>query len=522
MPLIKRKNILKKILPDLPDIRFSDHIEESGELFFNMVKEKKLEGILAKNANSEYCIGRRTRDWLKIKTTSRQEAVIAGFTQPKGSRQKFGAVVLGVYENNSLVHIGHAGGGFTEERLDEVYSKLEPLKTKVNPFKTKIKTNTPVTWVEPKLVCEVAFSEWTDEGLLRQPVFLGLREDKDPKTVTKETAEDFEEEVSSKPVKKQKKESDLDMKKGGPSIEVIINRRKLKLTNLDKVYFPDEGFTKGDVINYYRKISKFILPYLKGRPESLNRHPNGINEESFYQKNVDGLPPDWVKTKGIYSEHNEKEITYMVCNDEATLVYMANLGCIEFNPWFSRVGTLDNPDYLVLDLDPEDIPFDKVVEAAYAVKNVLDTAGAKSFCKTSGATGIHIYVPLNAKYDYDVARNFAHLVAQIAHSRTSDFTSILRSPSKRQKKVYLDFLQNRTGQTLAAPYSLRPRPGAPVSTPLKWEEVKPGMDPKDFNIENTEERLKSTRDIFKGVLGPGINIEKCIKNLEGKSLRKRK
>jgi bifunctional non-homologous end joining protein LigD len=351
---------------------------------------------------------------------------------------------------------------------------------------------------------------------MRQPVFLGLREDKSAEKVVREkpvsSSSNKEENDQDATVNNMKSEERINSKEG----EIKINNRKLKLTNLDKLYFPDEGYTKGDVIEYYRKVSKYILPYLKDRPESLNRHPNGIKEEGFYQKDVADLPPDWVKTEKIYSEHNDKKIKYLVCNDEATLVYMANLGCIELNPWFSRVGSLDNPDYLVIDLDPEDISFDKVVETALVVKVVFDIAGADSYCKTSGATGLHIYVPLNEKYNYDVARDFAHLIANIVHDRTRAFTSLERNPAKRQKKVYLDYLQNRTGQTLAAPYSLRPKPGAPVSTPLKWEEVKIGLDPKDYNISNTMRRLGKTGDLFKKVLGKGINIEKCIANLERK------
>jgi bifunctional non-homologous end joining protein LigD len=521
IPLHKRKKLLKKLLLDIPNILFSDHIEEDGEVFYKAAEEKKLEGIIAKDGNSLYYPGKRTKDWLKIKTWKRQEAVIGGFTQPKRSRKKIGALVLGVYEGNDFIYIGHAGGGFTEEDLDEVYAKLEPLQRKTSPFKEEPETNTPVTWVKPELVCEVSFSEWTDEGLMRQPVFLGLREDKSAEKVVKEKP------VSSSPDKEEniKQDTEEDNKANNMKSEersnskegeITINNRNLKLTNLDKPYFPDDGYTKSDVIEYYRKVSEYILPYLKGRPESLNRHPNGIKEEGFYQKDVADLPPDWVATERIYSEHNDKKIKYLVCNDEATLVYMANLGCIELNPWFSRVENLDNPDYLVLDLDPEDISFNKVVETALAVKEVLDIAGTDCYCKTSGATGLHVYVPLNAKYNYDLAREFAQLIANIVHERTKDFTSIVRNPSKRQKKVYLDYLQNRTGQTLAAPYSIRPRPGAPVSTPLKWEEVKIGLEPEDHNISNTMRRLGQMGDIFKGVLGKGIDIEKCIKNLEKK------
>ena len=503
LPLIKRKEILKQVLPDdLKNIRFSDHIIGDGENFYKVAEERGLEGILAKRADSKYQLGKRSRNWLKIKTKKRQEAVICGFTQPKGSRDKFGSLVLGVYDEGELVYIGQAGTGFTDSRLKEIYSMLKPLVTNKSPFSQKIITNTPATWVTPKYICDVEFSEWTEEGLMRAPVFIGLREDKNIDDVIKEEAPDENE------------NEELITNKNTMDKEIKIGGKKLKLTNLNKIYFPDEGYTKGDLIEYYTKVSEYILPYLKGRPESLNRHPNGINGDSFYQKDVKDQPPEWVHVEKIYSEHNEKDINYLVCNNEATLIYLANLGCIEINPWFSRVENLNNPDYLVIDLDPEDISFDKVVDAALAVKEVLDAAGAKSYCKTSGATGLHIYVPLGAKYNYDVARDFAHLVAQFAHHKTRAFTSLERSPSKRQKKVYLDFLQNRPGQTLAAPYSVRPRPGAPVATPLKWSEVKIGLDPKHYHIKNILMRLSKTGDIFKDVLGKGVDIGKCIRKLE--------
>ncbi len=505
LPLLQRKKLLKKILPEIPNVIYSDHIIGEGVEFFKIAGQKELEGIVAKYKESRYQTGKRSKEWLKIKTKLRQEAVIGGFTKPKGSRKNFGALVLGVYEGKNLRYIGHTGGGFKDIELKDLYDKLKPLERKTSPFKEEPKTNTPVTWVKPELICEVTFSEWTGEGIMRHPIYLGLRKDKDPKQVVEEKAD--EEMQPKKGNKKPKKKSDK---------EVSIQKHNLKLTNLDKVYWPDEGYTKGDLIEYYKSVSKLILPYLKNRPESLLRHPNGINSKGFFQKDMDSLPPDWVDTKKIYSESNDKDINYFLCNDEASLIYLANLGCIEINPWFSRVGSLTNPDYTVIDLDPEDISFDKVVETALAVKKVLDKAGAKSFIKTSGATGMHIYIPLGAKYDFDVAKDFAHLIGTIVNNEIPDFTSLERSPSKRQKKVYLDYLQNRKGQTLAAPYSVRPRPKAPVSTPLKWEEVKVGLDPTQFTIKTIHKRLDKTGDLFEGILGEGINIEECIKNLGGK------
>jgi bifunctional non-homologous end joining protein LigD len=504
VPLLKRKEILKKILPQTHNIKYNDHIQGAGKDFYNAALERQLEGILAKEINSCYYIGKRCREWLKIKTKLRQEAVIGGFTKPKGSRDKFGALVLGVFSGEEFLYIGHAGGGFTQDNLEFIYLKLKPLITKNSPFKIPPKTNTPVTWVTPKLVCEVEFSEWTDEGAMRQPVFLGLREEKNPKEVVREkTGEEFE---------LKSLESEADERES----TIYISGKKIKVLNLDKIFWPEEGYTKGDLVEYYKKISKYILPYLKGRPESLNRHPNGIAEKSFYQKNVSQLTAEWLETTEIYSETNKKNVEYFICNDEASLIYLANLGCIEINPWFSRIGSIDNPDYAVIDLDPVEISFDEVVKTAIVTKDVLDKAKAKSFCKTSGATGLHIYIPFKAKYDYDIARNFTHLICRIINGRIPKITSLERNPDKRKGKVYLDYLQNRQGQTLAAPYSLRPRKNAPVSTPLMWDEVKAGLNPEKFNIKTIHKRLEKIGDIFSGILVEEISIESCLRNLENK------
>ncbi len=497
-PLADRKEILKNILPDIPGIRYNDHILNEGKAFFNLVVRKKLEGIIAKNIHSKYQINKRSGEWLKLKIKKRQKAVIGGYTKPKGSRSYFGALVLGAYnDKQELIYIGHTGGGFSEDDLKNIYKKLQPLERKTSPFKKKPGTNTPAAWVSPELICEVEFSEWTDEGLMRHPVFLGLREDKKSETVQIEIPH---EKINPEKILKGTKKASSD--------------KHLKLSNLDKIYWPDEGYTKGDLIDYYKKISKYILPYLKDRPESLLRHPDGIIGKRFFQKDISQLNTDWLKTEDIFSESNDKDITFLICNDEKTLTYMANLGCIEINPWFSRIGSLENPDYMVIDLDPEEIDFDKVVETALVVKEVLDEAGAESYCKTSGATGLHIYLPLGAKYNYDTAKDFAHIIAKLVYAKASKITSLERSPSKRKKKVYLDYLQNRKGQTLAAPYCVRPRPGAPVATPLEWKEVKQGLSPDDFNIKNIFKRLDKKGDLFKNVLAKGIDIKECLDNLQ--------
>lgn len=305
----------------------------------------------------------------------------------------------------------------------------------------------------------------------------------------------------------------MNPEKGKAEEEIIVNQHPVRFTHPDKVYWPEEGITKADLLHYYRKCSRYILPYLLDRPQSLHRYPDGIQKDGFFQKDVGTKIPDWLETAEIPLETETKKIRSLVCKDEASLVYMVNLGCIEMHPWLSRTGKLDNPDYLVLDLDPEGVKFREVVETALAVKKLLDRADAVSFCKTSGATGLHIFVPLKAKYDYDVAKNFAHLIARMVNAELPRLTSLERSPEKRRRKVYIDYLQNTKGQTVVAPYSVRPRPGAPVSTPLEWDELEPGLDPAKFTIETIFPRLKEKGDLFKKVLGRGVDIEAGLERL---------
>jgi bifunctional non-homologous end joining protein LigD len=287
------------------------------------------------------------------------------------------------------------------------------------------------------------------------------------------------------------------------------------LTNLDKIYWPKEGYTKGDLVEYYRKIAPLILPHLKDRPQSLNRHPNGIDGQSFFQKDVIGHLPRFVETRTIFSESADKSINYLVCQNEATLLYMANLGCIELNPWISRIHSLENPDYLVIDLDPDDPnPFAQVVEVAHETHRVLNDIGALSFCKTSGSTGLHICVPLGARWEYDTVREFAEEIARVVQARMPDITSVERTPAKRKGKIYLDYLQNRHGQTLAAPYCLRPRPHAPVSTPVHWNELTESLDPREFTIETVHKLLSKRGDLWKPMLNASIDLDACRRELQ--------
>lgn len=580
LPLWRRKQILQDSLPDHDVVRYSDHVEGHGIDLYIAARRQGLEGIIAKNMNSPYRINTRSKEWLKIKTHMRQEAVICGLTEARGGRKHFGALVLGLYnDDGELVYIGHTGGGFNTRSLKEVYDMLKPLKNDKMPFKEKPKTNMPVTWVKPKLVCEVSFQEWTEGGHMRQPIFQGMRIDKAAKDVRRESAEHTEnvrtvkanasehalrivhtksndragenpaekspakkktgkkapkkapkkaakktiagkKTAAKKKTAKTKKASKKDFKvipeiklEDGDDQVITVNGHELQLTNLSKIYWKKEKYTKLDLINYYRRIAPYIIPYLKDRPESLNRHPNGIDGKNFFQKDVGGKVAEWIPTVEVYSESNRKIIDYLLCQDEATLLYLANLGCIEINPWHSRVGSLEYPDYCLIDLDPHEISFDKVIEAARTVKKVLDELNIPAYCKTSGSSGLHICIPLGAKYDFDQSKTFAELLVSLVYDRIPSFTSLERSPSKRRRKVYLDYLQNRQTQTVAAPYCVRPRPGATVSTPLSWDEVKKGLHPSQFTIENIFDRLEKKGDIWKPVFGKGIDMEACLKRI---------
>ena len=426
LPLRERKNHLQVLLNALPSsiISYNDHILAKGIQFFAAAEKQHLEGIMAKQIDSSY-ESVRSHAWLKIKTHARQEALIAGFTEPRGSRKHFGALILGVYEKGKLRYIGHVGGGFDQSSLNALMKKMQPLITKKCPFKTPPETNAPVIWIRPELICEVSFAEWTHDNIMRQPIYVGLRSDKEPASVVKEEA------VSLKSAEKKT----LSTSKSSNEHSKKINAKgstKVQLTHLDKIFWPAEGYTKGDLIEYYREISPLILPYLKNRPQILHRFPNGIEADGFYQKNVDHQIPEWLPTVDI--DHDNKKVRYLLIPDLSALLFAVNLGCVDLNPFNSRVQHLHEPDYMVIDLDPESISFAKVVETAQVLHDIFDSIGAPNYCKTSGGRGLHLYIPLGAKYSYDQVKQFAHLISQIAHERLPKITSMERSPAKRQKK----------------------------------------------------------------------------------------
>ena len=533
VPLSQRQQILSEVLPtDDDSIRLSKVFSANGIEFFHAAEKMGLEGIIAKKAGSTYAANVRSREWLKIKVSKRQEVVIGGYTKNEDTTKSFSSLLLGVYEQGKFQYVGKVGTGFSAKLQKEMLSAFGPLIQDKSPFSTEPDYNKPsrfrpnppkakATWLKPELVCEVAFTEVTTDGVFRHPSFQGMRSDKKAKDVVREIAEHTEtiivEESESvhkeavSPPKKSAKKTLLN-----PKDETQVRQicgHELKFTSLSKLYWPEDGVTKRDMFNFYYQISDYILPYLKDRPQSLNRFPGGIHGKSFYQKDVKGKSPDWVKTFPYVNGEGEHK-KYLVGDDEATLLWMASLGCIEMNPWFSRIQSPDQPDYCVIDLDPDKNTFDQVIEAAQEVKKVCDAIDVPCFCKTSGSTGIHIYIPLGAKYSYDQSQMFARIIVNIVHKQLPDFTSLERMIAKRNGKMYLDFLQNRPGATIAGPYSLRPKPGATVSMPLHWDEVKPGLTMRHFTIFNSLDRLKVEGDLFKGVLGKGIDLEKVIKKAQ--------
>ncbi|MDF2448198.1 MAG: ligase [Bacteroidota bacterium] len=535
-PLLDRKKILNAVLKENELIRVGDYFAENGIEFFEAAKDMGLEGIIAKKSDSEYHSKSRSKEWLKIKANKRQEMVIGGFTRNDDSSKTFSSLVVGVFNGENLVYAGKVGTGFNTDTQRELMKQFKPLIIKTCPFyqtpdinkPSRFRPNPPnatVTWLRPSLVCEVAFTEMTTDGILRHPSFQGMRIDKKAKDVVAERASDTKNVIHKTPGTKKIVNPKIKSERKtllNPSDETQvrkINGHELKFTNLSKLYWTKEKITKRDLLNYYYQVAPYILPYLKDRPQSMLRHPDGINGFSFFYKNIKGKAPEWVETYKYYSEADQEEKEYLVAKDESSLLYMASLGCIEMNPWHSKATHEDFPDWCIIDLDPAKNTFNEVIEAALVTKDVLDELGVKGYPKTSGSTGIHIYIPLGAKYSYEQSKEFARTIATLVHQRIPKFTSIERAVKNRKGKMYIDFLQNRPQATVSAPYSVRPKPDATVSMPLEWFEVKKGLKMSDFHIHNAVERIRSIGDLFKPVLGKGIDLLKVVKQYEA-SLKK--
>jgi bifunctional non-homologous end joining protein LigD len=511
LDLLQRKKILKAILPELKNIIYSDHVIGDGLKAFQTAEKKGGEGIIAKKITSRYHTGKRTKDWLKIKTDKQQEMVIGGFTEPSGSRVGIGALLCGYYDGKAFKYSGKVGSGYTESILRDLRKKLDKLERKTCPFATKPKERN-VHWVKPELVAQIKFSEFTETGSMRHPVFLGLRTDKKATDVTIENPKVDADEITGSKTKTAKKATVKNEQKQKQT-DAPIDGGRVEFTNLDKIFWPKEKITKGDVVAYYDSVADYILPYLKDRPESLRRTPDGLKSEGFFQKNVAGTVPKWIKTKKIKSESADEPVEWLLCQDKETLLFLANYGCIEINPWSSRVGSLDNPDYIIFDLDPKGAPIKNIVTTALKVKEILDSLKVPAYIKTSGGNGLHVFIPVKPKYSYEQTREFSHLISQMVHRDLPKITSLERLPAKRKGKVYLDFLQNGKGKTMASIYSLRPREGAGVSTPLEWDEINDNLDLKKFNLYTIPKRLEEKGDLWENFFQDAIDLKKLLDNL---------
>ena len=496
LPLTERHERLTKLLDRRNrNVQLSETFDD-GLALYKAAQEQHFEGIVAKKRDSRYQPGKRTKDWLKIKTHGRQEFVIAGYTLGQGRRAgSFGSLILGYWQGDELVYAGNVGTGFTDDEIDRLLAKLKPLERKDPPFREvpkmpKVRKDA-IRWVEPKLVAEVEFVEWTHDGRLRAPSYQGLREDKEAQEVRREDAEPMPTEI----------------RKG---------KRVLKLSNLDKLFWPDEGITKGDLLAYYRDVAPVVVPHLQDRPFTMKRYPDGAYGKFFFQKDAPKHMPDWIPRVELEvstreSPRQRRKIGAPLVNDELALLWMVNMGCIDLNTWYSRVDKPHRPDFVLFDLDPsDDVGFKETVEVALLVKQALDALELESVVKTSGSDGIHVLVPIARRHTYDDTREFSAIVAS-ALARTHRGLVTTEWTRAKRRGVLIDSNQNGEGKTIASVYSVRPRNGAPVSTPIRWDEVNEKLDPREFTMDVIRQRIDQHGDLFEPVLHGRQSLSAALK-----------
>lgn len=504
--LIDRRQLLASILLPNESVRYSDHFAGKGEELLQAVRAQGLEGIIAKQTQSRY-ESRRSNAWLKIKVTTQQDFIICGYLE--GERDYFGALVLGYHKDGALAYAGNVGSGFTQQSLKAVFEKIEPLITKKPVLSDVPKDVGQVTWAKPELVCTIKFTSWTDDNRLRAPVFLGLRNDVIAEEVVRETG------LAAGEAAAAPAEREVLLAPEQAEATLTIDGHQLKFTNLKKVFYPADGYIKRDVINFYDGVADLLVPHLAGRPLSLKRFPNGIDQEYFFQKDASGFP-EWLHREELADDEDAGSKTRVICDDRASLLFLANLGCIDQNPYMSRLGSLDHPDFILIDLDPYHCGYDRIVEAARLIHDKLRLIGLEGYPKTTGGNGMHIYVPVEPIYESNQTRAFAEVLARWVASERPDLFTTPRTVSAREKgKVYFDYLQNASGKTISAPYVLRAHPGAPVATPLKWEEVVPGLKPQQFHIANVLRRFDRVGDLFEGVLKKPQELGPALEKLGG-------
>ncbi len=529
-PLVERKRLLRQILNPIDPFRYSDHQAEHGKELFELAREQNLEGILAKHARSPY-VSRRSPYWAKFKVREEIDAVVGGWTEPRAGREHFGALLLGLYADGKLRFIGNVGTGFTAKSLKDILQQLKKLATKSCPFDETPETKEKSYWVKPTLIARVHFAGWTQETRLRQPAFLGFRDDIDPEDCR------FEAEAPQpKPtvvvaptvvgkLLRKPAEIERELTDGkAENVHLDLDGKEVRLTHLNKVYYPESRYTKRHLLAYYYRMAERVLDYLRDRPLVLRRYPEGIEGESFFQKEAGESHPDWMQTTSVPSEVRKGVIRYFLAGDVASLLYLVNLGCIDHNPWASRTDALDQPDWVIFDLDPtEGTPYSTTVAVARTVNARLDGLGLQPFIKTSGATGIHLYVPLERVYTYEQVRTFAEIVARLVAADEPQRVTQERSVEKRVKgKVYVDVFQNVAGKPLAAAYCARAFPHAPVSAPVTPEELRSTLRAEQFTIKTMAARLEKKGDLWGSFWKKRQRLEEATKLLAAQVTRLKK
>ena len=527
----RRRSLEKRLRTARPPLVLGESVPDGGERLLERARREGWEGLIAKRADAPYRPGLRSRDWLKLKIEHRQEFVVGGWTEPRNTRPHIGALLLGYFEGDQLIYSGHMGGGFTRAALEDMYHRLRPLEQPTSPFASAPRTNEPAHWVRPKVVVEVRFIEWTADGKLRQPIFLGVRDDKEAREVTRETrsvqgrrgvkraaksgatkqaAAKTRASRAGAPTKR------ATARRGAESIEAQLRRiehdggdgelqfedgASLRVSSLGKTFFPEPGFTKGDLLRYYARVAPHLLPLMADRPLALRRFPNGVGGMSFYQQNAGDRLPDGVRVADVEDAKGQREPRF-IGGDLLTLLYTVQIGSIDVHPWLSRLDSLEEPDISIIDLDPgAGVKFRQVVEAARLVKRELDAAKLVGALKTSGSRGLHIGIALPRGFTYDESAAIARAIARRVVDRAPELTTLERSIKARPKgTIYVDYQQNARGKTVACAWAVRARPAGTVSMPLSWSALRSTLDPARFTIASVPRLAAKAQAAWNAVL----------------------
>ncbi len=501
LPLVERKRLLRQLLPNAGAVRYADHVEREGAALFAQVRAIGLEGVVGKRARSSYVAGRST-EWLKVRTEQTADFAIVGYTEPEGARIGFGALHLAAWQGAGLVYVGRVGTGFDDATLVALRRMLDTRTRDTPACSGAAPSFKKQTWCEPWLVAEVRFKHVTDDGLLRHPVFVRWRDDKPIEQCVLEADVPPEPAALPEPVAPAAPADD-DVVPGDEAPEEVVtdgHSHRVVISNPDKPFWPDDGLVKRDLVEFYRAAAPWLLPYLRDRPLVLTRFPDGIAGKSFFQKNAPPYIPSWIRTKTMWSEHAGREIEYFVCDEPEAIAYVANLATIPLHVWGSRLADLQHPDWCILDLDPKGAPFPNVVRIAREIETVCGEIGMPAFLKTSGSTGLHILMPLGRQCTFEQCRQLGEILARVVVGRLREIATVERHVPSRRGRVYIDFGQNGHGRLLVAPLSVRPLPRAPVSMPLRWDELREDLDQHDFNVNTVLDRLREVGDPMLPVL----------------------